>query len=127
MTGCFGASRYLRLDDDRTFLAPCLQLSRPSSAIPSMAKAHPKALGQEVEDVEDGRLATAVGTEKHGQRRDARDLYVLERAVVLDSKRFDPGWPGRNSASGVPFTPSHASPPIETPIADRGHSPARSP
>ena len=73
----------LQLDLDGARCAARSQLLGSATTIPRVTKSVLKALGEEVEHVEDRRLAAAVGAEQHGERGKLGEVNVPQRAEVL--------------------------------------------
>jgi hypothetical protein len=59
-----------------------------------VAKSELEALGQEVKNVENGRLSAPVGAEQDGQRCDVFQFDRAQCTIVLDSQLLDPWWRG---------------------------------
>ena len=86
----------LQVEHDRPAAPTGLQLLAAPTPVPCLSQSELEALGQEVEHVEDGGLATAIRPQQHRHWGEVVEFDLVQRPIIFDTDRLD----ARNAWAG---------------------------
>ena len=99
----WNATRFRRVEAERPPLTPPaieeperFAVGAAPTPVPCLSQSELEALGQEVEHVEDGGLATAIRPQQHRHRGEVVEFDLVQRPIIFDTDRLD----ARNAWAG---------------------------